>query len=161
VRSAPTAGATGGPTHRASTDDGATAEDDLDVSLWGYDVPPALGGFLPVFVLMAVGEFGDKTQLVTITLAMTYGARPAIWVGEMAAIVPVSLLNAYLFDRFAHRFDARLVHLLAAGVFAFFAFDTFLAVVTGEVLAGPSISIWETVVTRVAEALVTGPDAMG
>jgi putative Ca2+/H+ antiporter (TMEM165/GDT1 family) len=154
VRSAPPAGEEAVAIEPERSTDGGTPDAAFDVSLFGYDVPPKLGGFLPVFVLMAVGEFGDKTQLVTIGLAIEYGARPAIWVGEMAAIVPVSLLNAYLFDRFAHRFDARIAHFLAAAIFAFFALDTFLALVTGELLAGPSVSIWETVVSTLARALL-------
>src|SRR6056297_2508124 len=61
----------------------------------------SLGGFLPIFVLMATGEFGDKTQLVTIGLAVQYGATSAIWAGEMLAIIPISLANAYFFHTFA------------------------------------------------------------
>ena len=41
----------------------------------------SFGGFLPIFVLTATGEFGDKTQLVTIGLAVQYGATSAIWLG--------------------------------------------------------------------------------
>jgi putative Ca2+/H+ antiporter (TMEM165/GDT1 family) len=121
---------------------------DLDVTLFGRKVPDALGGFLPIFVLMAVGEFGDKTQLITITLAGTYGATPAIWVGEMLAIVPVSLANAYFFHRFSHRFDLRKAHLVGAAIFTFFGLDTILAIGTG-------FSVWETVVNAVATALLS------
>jgi putative Ca2+/H+ antiporter (TMEM165/GDT1 family) len=160
VQSAPERGGEGGAfDDRTSTDGGTTvdaseAASDLEVTLFGRQVPDVFGGFLPIFVLMAVGEFGDKTQLVTIGLAVEYGARPAIWVGEMAAIVPVSLANAYLFDRFAHRFDARLAHYLSAALFAFFGLDAFLAIVTGHLLQGPSVSIWESVVSTMAGFLL-------
>jgi len=148
----PTAGeptTTDGGILRAVRDDGSTAEDDLDVSVLGYDVPDTLGGFLPIFALMAVGEFGDKTQLVTIGLAVQYGANPAIWVGEMLAIVPVSLANAYFFHRFAHRIDVRQAHLGAAVLFAFFGADVALELATG-------FSVWETLVERLA-ALAASP----
>jgi putative Ca2+/H+ antiporter (TMEM165/GDT1 family) len=130
------------------TDGGLAAEPDVDLpTVAGYDLSSAFGGFLPIFVMMAVGEFGDKTQLVTIGLAVQYGATPAIWVGEMLAIIPVSLANAYLFHKFSHRFDVRLAHLFAAGLFAFFAADTVLAIATG-------FSVWETAVGAVSDAVL-------
>ncbi|WP_436923998.1 TMEM165/GDT1 family protein [Halosimplex amylolyticum] len=119
---------------------------DLNVSIGGYEVPNRFGDFLPIFALMAAGEFGDKTQLVTISLAVQYGAHPGIWVGEMLVIIPVSLANAYFFSTFSGRFDAVKAHLAGAALFFFFGFDTFLTVFTG-------FSIWETVVEAVAGAL--------
>lgn len=128
--------------------DGGTldATSDLDVSLFGHQVPDVFGGFLPIFAMMAAGEFGDKTQLITITLAAQYGAHPGIWVGEMLVIIPVSLANAYFFHTFSHRFDVRKAHIFGAAVFAFFAADTLLAVGTG-------FSVWETIVGTVAETI--------
>ena len=108
-------------------------------SVFGRRFPRYFGGFLPIFAMLFVGEFGDKTQLVTIGLAADYGATPAIWVGEMLAIVPVSILNAAFFNRFAGTFDARRSHAVSAALFFFFAFDTFLAVAFG-------VSVWERVV---------------
>jgi putative Ca2+/H+ antiporter (TMEM165/GDT1 family) len=123
------------PENGAETSQPETIEG-LDVSVLGYEVPNALGGFLPIFAMMAAGEFGDKTQLVTIGLAAQYGARPAIWFGEMAAIIPVSILNAFFFHRFAHYFDMRVAHHVGAALFAFFGVDTLLAVAF-------DVSVWE------------------
>ena len=105
----------------------------------------SFGGFLPIFVLMATGEFGDKTQLVTIGLAVQYGATSAIWVGEMLAIIPISLANAYFFHTFAHRIDMRRAHLGSAALFAFFGADTVLSIVAG-------FSVWETFIEVVSAA---------
>ncbi|MFC4245878.1 TMEM165/GDT1 family protein [Natribaculum luteum] len=80
-------------------------------------------GYLSSFSAMAFAEFGDKTQLVTISLAVQYGAHPAIWVGEMLAIVPVSLATALVFDRVAHYFNLVWVHRAAAAMFLLFAAD--------------------------------------
>jgi putative Ca2+/H+ antiporter (TMEM165/GDT1 family) len=125
-----------------------TVEGGLQVSVpfVNRDVPDVLGGFLPIFAMMAVGEFGDKTQLITITLAANYGATSAIWFGEMAAIIPVSLVNALFFYRFSHTFDLRKAHIFGAVVFAFFALDTVLSMATG-------FSVWETVVGFVSGAV--------
>ncbi len=141
--SAPTGDA---DTPAAETDGGIAAASEtveLDATLFGREVPNYLGGFVPIFSMMAVGEFGDKTQLVTIGLAATYGATPAIWVGEMLAIIPISLANAYFFHHFSHRFDLRRAHLVSALLFAFFGLDTFLGLTTG-------VSVWETAVETVS-----------
>jgi putative Ca2+/H+ antiporter (TMEM165/GDT1 family) len=144
--SAPASGQTG-----TRTDGGAFAGGELNVEIPFVDrqVPNVLGGFLPIFVMMVAGEFGDKTQLITITLAGNYPAHSsAIWLGEMLAIIPVSLANAYFFDRFSGRFDARKAHLVGATLFAFFALDTVLGLVVG-------VSIWETGVGIVTEFVTT------
>jgi putative Ca2+/H+ antiporter (TMEM165/GDT1 family) len=123
---------------------GTGGELNVEIPFTDRQVPNVLGGFLPIFVMMVAGEFGDKTQLITITLAGNYPAHPsAIWIGEMLAIIPVSLVNAYFFDRFSGRFDARKAHLLGAALFAFFALDTVLGLVTG-------FSVWETLVSAIA-----------
>ncbi|MFB6137984.1 MAG: TMEM165/GDT1 family protein [Halobacteriaceae archaeon] len=132
----------------------ADGGESLSVTIPGTDrtVPTLVNGFLPVFAMMAFGEFGDKTQLITITLASQYPAHPeAIWAGEMLAIIPVSLLNALFFHRFAHRFDRRRAHLAGAALFAFFAADF-----AAKVLLG--VSVWETVVGALA-SLARGPIA--
>jgi putative Ca2+/H+ antiporter (TMEM165/GDT1 family) len=111
-----------------------------------FSIGGPVGRFLSIFSLMAVGEFGDKTQLITIGLAAQYGANPAIWVGEMAAIIPVSLANAYFFHRFSHRFDLRKAHYVGAALFAFFGLDTVASITVG-------FSAWETIVGTVSQAL--------
>lgn len=140
-RSAPPSGA-------PQTDGGAAHFEDIEVSIGGFEVPQYLGGFLPIFALMAAGEFGDKTQLVTIGLAAQFGAHPAIWFGEMAAIIPVSIANAFFFHRFSHKFDLRKAHYVGAALFAFFGLDTVLAITTG-------FSVWETAVEPVTTGILS------
>jgi len=128
------------------TDGGMAAIDDFEFPVVGKP-PEFLGGYVPIFGMMAAGEFGDKTQLVTISLALQYGASPAIWVGEMLVIIPVSLANAVFFYRFAHDFDVRKAHFFGAGLFAFFGFDTVLSLTVGY-------SVWEHLVSAISAALV-------
>ncbi len=133
----------------ATTDGGyADFEKTWELPVVDKELPEPVAAFLGIFSLMAVGEFGDKTQIVTIGLAIQYGASPAIWAGEMLAIVPVSLVNAYFFHRFAHRFNLRKAHFIAAAVFAFFAADTLLAVTTG-------VSVWESIVGAISSTILT------
>jgi putative Ca2+/H+ antiporter (TMEM165/GDT1 family) len=89
-------------------------------------LPERYRGFFPAFSISAFGEFGDKTQVVTIGLAAQYGAHPAIWVGEMLVIIPVSLVTALVSHRLSHLFTAerrRWVYLASAGLFLLFAAD--------------------------------------
>jgi len=129
----------------AETDGGLATVESVDIP-FGDRLPESVRTFLAIFAMMATGEFGDKTQFVTISLAVQYGAHPGIWVGEMLAIIPVSLANAYFFHTFAERFDARKAHVAGAAVFVFFGLDTFLAVFTG-------FSVWETAVATLAGVL--------
>ncbi|WP_265110926.1 TMEM165/GDT1 family protein [Halosolutus halophilus] len=152
IRSAPEtdelAATTDGGTAETRETDGGVAEDRaIDISFLGYDIPSYLRGFVPIFALMAAGEFGDKTQLVTIGLAAQYGAHPAIWAGEMLAILPVSTANALFFHRFSHRFDARRAHFAGAALFLFFGLDTGLQIVSG-------FSIWEEIVETIASMVL-------
>ncbi|WP_254530811.1 TMEM165/GDT1 family protein [Natrinema gelatinilyticum] len=83
----------------------------------------SIGGYLSSFSAMGVAEFGDKTQLITISLAAQYGASPAIWVGEMFAIVPVSLATAVFFSRTTQVLNLTWVLRSAAAMFLLFAVD--------------------------------------
>ena len=143
-RSAP---ASGEELATATDGGGVAAVEEFTLPVLDVEVPQKFGGFVPIFLLMATGEFGDKTQLVTVALAVQYGASPAIWAGEMLAIVPVSLANAYFFSTFAHRFDLRKAHYAGAAVFAFFGLDTLVALVTG-------FSAWEALVKAVSAAVL-------
>ncbi|WP_435335481.1 TMEM165/GDT1 family protein [Haloarchaeobius sp. TZWWS8] len=149
-RSTPDADGEENVANELETDGGTFSFDAADgdrVELFGRELPAPLGSWLPIFGMMAAGEFGDKTQLVTIGLAIEYGATSAIWVGEMLAIIPVSIVNAVLFYRFSHAFDVRTAHRLSAGLFAFFGLDTLQSIVTG-------FSVWETAVGTIANAAV-------
>jgi len=150
VRSAPAAGSqTADAT--AETDGGIVGGSiegfEAEVDIRGHTVDGRVGTFLAIFAMMAAGEFGDKTQLVTIGLAAEYGATPAIWAGEMLAIIPVSLANAFFFHRFSHRFDLRRAHHVGAALFMFFGLDTVLAMVA-------DVSVWETVVETISNAVL-------
>lgn len=142
--------------YRSIPDDSTTAAADGgimsnkldDVTVGGYEAPQPFGGFLPIFALIAAGEFGDKTQLITIGLATQYGPHPGIWFGKMAAIVPVSILNAFFFNKMVRSFDVKRAYIAGAILFAFFGFDTLLALITG-------FSFWESAVEVVSGAILS------
>jgi putative Ca2+/H+ antiporter (TMEM165/GDT1 family) len=77
-----------------------------------------MDGFLISTGIVALAEVGDKTQVATIALAAQYNAFFAViagtTLGMMIANVPAVLLG----DRITNRVPIRLVHSIAAAIFA-------------------------------------------
>ncbi|QLG48188.1 TMEM165/GDT1 family protein [Natrinema halophilum] len=108
--------------------DGGNRGVDRDIDeggLLGTELNSSSGanGYVSSFVTMGIAEFGDKTQLITISLAARYGADPAIWFGEMLAIVPVSLATAVFFSRTTRYLNLTWVLRASAAMFLLFAAD--------------------------------------
>jgi Ca2+/H+ antiporter, TMEM165/GDT1 family len=79
---------------------------------------PRFGVFGTTVVAFFLAEMGDKTQIATVALAARFDAfMPVVLgttLGMMLANVPAVLVG----DRLAERLPVRLVHGIAAGVFA-------------------------------------------
>jgi len=86
--------------------------DENDASL------PHAGVFMTTVVAFFLAEMGDKTQIATVALAARYHAFAAVvagtTLGMMIANVPAVLVGG----RLAHRLPIRLVHAIAAAIFA-------------------------------------------
>ena len=84
------------------------------------------GVFTTTLIAFFLAERGDKTQIATIALAAQYNAFAAVvagtTLGMMIANVPAVLLG----DRIAHRMPVRLVHAIAAAIFAVLGAATLL-----------------------------------
>lgn len=85
-----------------------------------------LGVFGTTLVAFFLAEMGDKTQVATVALAAQYkslvGVVMGTTVGMMIANVPAVLLG----DRIAHRIPVKLVHGIAAALFALLGVATLL-----------------------------------
>jgi len=79
---------------------------------------PHAGVFATTLVAFFLAEMGDKTQIATVALAARYQAFAAVvagtTLGMMIANVPAVLIGG----RLAHRMPIRLVHGIAAAIFA-------------------------------------------
>ena len=84
------------------------------------------GVFGTTLVAFFVAEMGDKTQIATVALAAQYQAFVSVvagtTLGMMIANVPAVLLG----DRIAQRMPVRLVHTIAAAIFAILGLATLL-----------------------------------
>ena len=87
---------------------------------------PRAGVFGTTIVAFFLAEMGDKTQIATVALAAQYQAFTAVvagtTLGMMIANVPAVLLG----QRIAHRMPIRLVHAIAAAIFAAIGIATLL-----------------------------------
>lgn len=86
--------------------------------------PARFGVFVTTSIAFFLAEMGDKTQVATVALAAQYQAVVAVvagtTLGMMIANVPAVLLG----DRIAHRMPVRLVHGVAALIFALLGLAT-------------------------------------
>ncbi len=64
--------------------------------------------------MVALAEIGDKTQLLAFILAAKFRKPVPIILGMLLANVPAVLLG----DRIAHKIPVRVVHAIAAAIFA-------------------------------------------
>ena len=85
-----------------------------------------MGVFGTTLVAFFLAEMGDKTQVATVALAAQYQNLAVVvagtTIGMMIANVPAVILG----DRIAHRMPVRLVHGIAAAIFAVLGVATLL-----------------------------------
>ncbi len=85
-----------------------------------------MGVFGATLIAFFLAEMGDKTQVATVALAAQYHAffivLAGTTLGMMIANVPAVLLG----ERIAHRMPVRLVHTIAAAIFAMLGIATLL-----------------------------------
>jgi Ca2+/H+ antiporter, TMEM165/GDT1 family len=81
-------------------------------------VAPSLGVFGTTLVAFFIAEMGDKTQIATVAMAAHYKA--AVWVvlGTTLGMLIANVPAVYLGEKFAARIPMKLVHRIAAGIFA-------------------------------------------
>lgn len=79
---------------------------------------PKLGVFGTTLVAFFLAEMGDKTQVATVALAAQYGTFVAVVVGTTLGMMIANVPAVFAGDRIAHRLPVRLIHIIAAIMFA-------------------------------------------
>ena len=77
-----------------------------------------LGVFGATFITFFLAEMGDKTQLATIALAAHYAAPVMVIAGTTMGMLIADVPAVFLGNKFAEKIPMRLVHTIAAGIFA-------------------------------------------
>lgn len=94
--------------------------DDEDTQLARYGV------FMTTLIAFFVAEMGDKTQVATVALAARYDSLIAVVCGTTLGMMLANVPAVYLGDRIANRVSLKLVHGIAAVVFALLGVATLL-----------------------------------
>ena len=76
------------------------------------------GVFGATFITFFLAEMGDKTQLATIALAAHYAAPVAVVVGTTLGMLIADVPAVFVGNKFAAKIPMKLVHSIAAGIFA-------------------------------------------
>ncbi len=94
--------------------------DDDDLALAKYGV------FLTTLIAFFIAEMGDKTQVATVALAARYDSVIAVVCGTTFGMMLANVPAVYLGDKIAGRIPLKLVHGIAALIFAALGVATLL-----------------------------------
>jgi len=87
-----------------------------------------LGVFGATLVTFFLAEMGDKTQIATVALAAHYGAPLLVVLGTTLGMLVADVPAVFVGNRYATRIPMKLVHSIAAGIFALMGVLTLLGV---------------------------------
>ena len=82
------------------------------------------GVFGTTLIAFFLAEMGDKTQVATVALAAQYQAFFAVVAGTTFGMMIANVPAVFLGDRIANRMPVRLVHSVAAAIFALLGIAT-------------------------------------
>ena len=77
-----------------------------------------LGVFGATLITFFLAEMGDKTQLATVALAAHYGAPLVVVIGTTLGMLIADVPAVLVGNRFAAKIPLKLVHSIAAAIFA-------------------------------------------
>ena len=77
-----------------------------------------LGVFGATLITFFLAEMGDKTQIATVALAAHYGAPLLVVIGTTLGMLVADVPAVFVGNRFAAKIPMKLVHSIAAGIFA-------------------------------------------
>jgi putative Ca2+/H+ antiporter (TMEM165/GDT1 family) len=87
---------------------------------------PRFGVFAATLIAFFMAEMGDKTQFATIALAAKYHSFYHVVAGTTVGMMLANVPAVFLGDRMAHKLPVRLVHGIAALIFAVMGVATLL-----------------------------------
>jgi putative Ca2+/H+ antiporter (TMEM165/GDT1 family) len=85
-----------------------------------------LGVFGATFITFFLAEMGDKTQIATVAMAAHYAAPLMVVIGTTLGMLIADVPAVFVGDKLANKIPMKLVHSIAAGVFAFLGVATLL-----------------------------------
>jgi len=89
-------------------------------------VASKLGVFGATFITFFLAEMGDKTQIATIAMAAHYGTPLVVVAGTTLGMLLADVPAVFIGDKLASKIPMRLVHSIAAAIFAALGVATLL-----------------------------------
>ena len=87
---------------------------------------PRIGVFATTTVAFFLAEMGDKTQIATVALAAHYGAPLLVVIGTTLGMLIADVPAVFVGNKFAEKIPMKLVHSIAAAIFAIMGVLTLL-----------------------------------
>jgi Ca2+/H+ antiporter, TMEM165/GDT1 family len=91
-------------------------------------VAQKLGVFGATLVTFFLAEMGDKTQIATVALAAHYAAPLMVVIGTTLGMLIADVPAVFVGNKFAAKIPMKLVHTIAAAIFAVMGVLTLLQV---------------------------------
>lgn len=85
-----------------------------------------LGVFGATLVTFFLAEMGDKTQIATVAMAAHYAAPVMVVIGTTLGMLIADVPAVFAGDKLANKIPMKLVHTIAAGIFAVLGLATLL-----------------------------------
>lgn len=85
-----------------------------------------LGVFGATLITFFLAEMGDKTQIATVAMAAHYAAPLTVVIGTTLGMLIADAPAVFIGEKLAHKIPMKLVHSLAAAVFAILGIATLL-----------------------------------
>jgi len=89
-------------------------------------VATRFGVFGATLITFFLAEMGDKTQIATIALAAHYGTPVLVVIGTTLGMLIADVPAVFVGDKLADKIPMKLVHSIAAGIFAVLGIATLL-----------------------------------
>lgn len=90
-----------------------------------------LGVFTTTLIAFFLAEMGDKTQIATVALAAQYQNLIAVVAGTTLGMMVANVPAVIMGDKIADKMPVKLVHRIAAAIFAFLGVATLLGAGAG------------------------------
>ena len=88
------------------------------------------GVFGATLITFFLAEMGDKTQIATVALAANYAAPVMVVIGTTLGMMLADVPAVFVANKYADKIPMKLVHSIAAGIFALLGVLTLLGVGT-------------------------------
>jgi putative Ca2+/H+ antiporter (TMEM165/GDT1 family) len=94
------------------------AQNTISIAALSGSLAKRFGVFGATFITFFLAEMGDKTQIATVAMAAHYAAPLMVVIGTTVGMLIADVPAVFAGDKLANKIPMKLVHSIAAAVFA-------------------------------------------